>query len=151
MRLESGAPSGALLAIDHPGRAEPILEHAEFDGPERLGERHDHRPAIGECIEDALGLGRVLGHQRHGEALHLFLTAGRHVGCHQHVVAEDETGVQNLVAPFRRHMRLGRRVLVSYHGDDLAAEHLLIDLEGLLTIAVEIQIGVYMHAGLLGG
>src|SRR5436309_4686998 len=32
--------SGRLLAVDHPGDAEAIDQHAETDGPEGLRERH---------------------------------------------------------------------------------------------------------------
>ena len=49
--------SRRLLAKDHPGRAEPIRDHAEAFGKEGLSHRHAHRPALGEGVKDALRLG----------------------------------------------------------------------------------------------
>jgi len=48
---------GLLLAEDHPGRAEPIRDHAETFGKEGLFHRHAHRPALGEGVIDTFRLG----------------------------------------------------------------------------------------------
>src|SRR5215510_14865507 len=40
------ARSGGFRAIDHPGRAAAVGQHAEFQGPEGLGERQGYRGAI---------------------------------------------------------------------------------------------------------
>src|SRR6478609_2354936 len=44
--------SRRLLAKDHPGRAEPIRDHAKAFGKEGLSHRHAHRPALGEGVID---------------------------------------------------------------------------------------------------
>jgi hypothetical protein len=50
-----------LLADDHPRRAKLVGEHREFCGEKGLARWHSHGRLVGECIEDALGLGRLLG------------------------------------------------------------------------------------------
>ncbi len=54
-----------VLAVDHPAHAELVDEHAESFGPERLLVWHEHLPAFGQRLEDALAL-RV-GHVAHGQ------------------------------------------------------------------------------------
>src|SRR5262245_10025880 len=52
--------SGHLLfAVDHPGRAELIDQHPEAMRPEGLLDRHLHRALFRECMEHAIGLGRL--------------------------------------------------------------------------------------------
>src|SRR5215210_6666950 len=142
--------SGRLLAIDHPWRAEAVDEHAEPDCPEGLLDRHLHRPALRERLEDALGFRRAVDVEADREALHHALRpVGRGVRGHEHLVADAEPRMHDLVAPFRRHVRLGRRALVGHHHLDLAAEELGVDVERLLAIAVEEQVRVQSHRRLL--
>src|ERR1700686_3488474 len=83
-RLSSGRPlagapgnegSGRFLAVDHPGRAEPVDQHAETDGPERLLDRHPHRSAFRQCVKNAFRVLRVVDAERYREAFHVFLVA----------------------------------------------------------------------------
>jgi hypothetical protein len=57
--------------------------------------------------------------------------------------------MDDLVAPLRRHLFGHRRIRVCHHHDDLAAQALLVELEGRLALAVEDQIGIQMHHALL--
>src|SRR5262245_64610438 len=72
------ARSGGLRAIDHPGRAEAVGQHAELQGPEGLAEGHGHLGAFGQRIEDALRLGWLLDIERHRHALHLLPSNSRY-------------------------------------------------------------------------
>src|SRR5262245_43129439 len=129
--------SGGFRAIDHPGRAEAVGQHAELQGPESLAEGHGHRGAIGQRIEDALRLGRVGDIERDLHALHLLKPAVRRVRGHQRIVAKFEAGVQDLLAPFRRRVVGAGTSLERHHGDDLAAEDLGVRPKRFLAIAVE--------------
>src|SRR5262245_14544217 len=66
-----------LLADDHPRRAKLVGEHREFCGEKGLAKWHSHGRLVGECIEDALGLGRLLGVDCDREALHRLVAVGR--------------------------------------------------------------------------
>src|SRR5262249_26171521 len=58
-----------LLAIDHPGYAVAIDEHAEAHGPEGLRYRHRHRPALRQCSEYPVGVLRIRQLDRDGKAV----------------------------------------------------------------------------------
>src|SRR5207248_10870845 len=65
-RSGGGAPAhrlerfGRLGAVDHPGRPEAVGAHAEAVRPEGLLEGHGDGAALGERLEDALGVGRLI-------------------------------------------------------------------------------------------
>src|SRR5580700_8693896 len=65
--LDRGIETSAhrLLAIDQPRRAELIRQHAEPDGPERLGDRHRHRPVLRQCMKDPFRFRRAVDAERH--------------------------------------------------------------------------------------
>src|SRR5215510_4236339 len=131
--------------VDHPGRAETVDQHAEALGEERLGERHVDLAAVGKPVEHACRLldGRNL--ERHGVAAGRLLVPGRGVGGHQHLVADREPRMHDLLVPFLRHVALGRRALVLEHRLDLAVEQPGVELEGFLAVALEEQIRIDTH------
>src|SRR5262245_4167139 len=131
------ARSGGLRAIDHPGRAKAVGQHAELQGPEGFAERHGHLGALGQRVEDALRLGRLLDIERHRHALHLLKPARRRIRGHQRIVAKFQAVMQDLVAPLRRRLVRRGAPCERHHGDDLAAENLGISPQGFLAIAVE--------------
>ena len=140
-----------LLAIDHPRRAVLVGQHAELLRPEGLGQSHAHRSAFGQSVEHALGVLGFLEAEIDREALHRLVIGRRRVGAHQHEAVADDAGMDDLLAPFRRHVAFGRRALMRHHHRDLAAEDLRIGFEGLLAIAVEGEVGIDLHASLLAG
>src|SRR5215469_4770737 len=64
-----------LLAVDHPGRAEPIGEHAETLCPEGFLDRHAHVSLLRQGGEDAIGFRRFFDAQRHRESFHAAVVA----------------------------------------------------------------------------
>jgi hypothetical protein len=55
----------------------------------------------------------------------------------------------DLVAPFGRHVLLPGRAGVGHHGVDFAIKALRIELECFFTLAIEENIGIQLHRGLL--
>jgi hypothetical protein len=137
------------LAVDHPGRAELIDQHAEAGGPERFLDRHPHGSVLGQGMKYPLRLRRIGDTESHGEALHVFRAAGGGIGTHQHLVAHDQASVHDLLAPFRRHMLLRGGAFVRKHRFDPSAENLLVELERRLAVALEGEVGIQLHHALL--
>jgi hypothetical protein len=71
-----------LPAVDLPGYAELIYEHAKTDGPESPLERHLHGSVFGERFKDAFCLRWVGDGQQHVETPGLFILLRKHVGAH---------------------------------------------------------------------
>src|SRR5262245_63832001 len=94
----SFAYSAALrpVAIDHPRNAELVGQHAETGGPERLLDRHAHGTVVGERRKNAFSFFRIVGLDRHVEALRFLEMIGWCIGAHQYVVAKDEACVHDL-------------------------------------------------------
>src|SRR6266496_2718440 len=78
------------------------------------------------------------------------VVAWRSVRSHQDSVANNQASVNDLIAPFRRHMCLSRRARVGHHSFDFAAETLSIELERLRALAAKIKIWIQLHSFLLG-
>jgi hypothetical protein len=57
--------------------------------------------------------------------------------------------MDDLLAPFGRHVLSGRRSFMRNHRHDLAAENLLVGRERFLAFSIEQQIGVQFHRTLL--
>src|SRR5262249_28467657 len=73
----------------------------------------------------------------------------RGVGTHQHLVADHQAGMHDLVAPLPRRLLRHWRAAVRHHRDDPAAETTLIELERRLAPTVEGQIRTQLHGVLL--
>jgi hypothetical protein len=58
--------------------------------------------------------------------------------------------MHDLLLALRGRLHLRRAILVAQHQLDLAAQHLLIELERRFAIAVEKQVGIDLHRLLLG-
>src|SRR5690606_40916633 len=77
------------FAVDHPGHAETVGEHAEALGPEGFLHRHHYLPALGQRREQALALGDAIGVKADRAALDAFIggataeLAGQGVRGHQ--------------------------------------------------------------------
>src|SRR5262249_9895550 len=147
-RWTMSPPSRRLFAVDHPWRPEPVDQHAEALGPERRLDRHPDRPALGQGLEDALGVSRIGDTERDREAFHGLVAAGRRIGTHQRLVAHGQPGVHDLVVPFGRHMIRGRRAGMRNHRLDRAAENLRIEPERGLALAAEGEVGIELHRAL---
>src|SRR5579862_858360 len=57
--------------------------------------------------------------------------------------------MNNLLSPFCRDVLRGGRAFVSHHAADFGAEHSLVELERLFTVAIEIKVGIHLHSTLL--
>ena len=64
------------LAVDEPGDAEGIDDHAKAGGPEGFFEGEDDSTAGGEGVKDALGFGDALDLKGEGEAAGFLVTIG---------------------------------------------------------------------------
>src|SRR3546814_6417079 len=62
MRPFRATESFRTFAVDHPGNAEAVDEHAEANGPEGLLERHPHSAVFRQRAENALRLRRSEEH-----------------------------------------------------------------------------------------
>src|SRR5690349_18197113 len=82
-------------AVDHPGRAEAVGRHAEALGPEGLPERHLHRAALRQRVEDARGFGDVVDMEGDPEPLRRPVMPLRAVGGHQRLIRHLQTGMED--------------------------------------------------------
>lgn len=67
------------------------------------------------------------------------------VAAHQHLTSGVEPGVHDLRLVACRHEFFRREIAVGDHGDDLATEAPLVELERGLAPAIEHQVGVPLH------
>src|SRR5262249_22704491 len=117
---------GSLFAVDHPRYAELIDKHAKPGGPEGLLDRHRHLPVFSQCVKYAFRICRIIDLERYGEAFWCFIALRRSVRPHQYLIAHDQAGVEDFVAPLRWHMFLHWRTRMGNHCFDFAAKALLI-------------------------
>src|SRR5262249_17865362 len=90
-----------LLAVDHPGRAVLIDQHAEALSPEGLGDGHHHLGiTLRQFGEDAVGFLWIVDAQRHRKSLRLVEALFRRIGAHQHLVAHDHARMHDQIAVF---------------------------------------------------
>src|SRR5688572_20324041 len=139
------------LAVDQPRYAEAIHEHAKTRGPERFLERHYNPTVLGQFVKDTLGVSCALDVQRHREALWFVITIRRDVATHEHLVADPQAAVHDLVGPVGRNLIRQRSSGVTKNRPELAAETLLIELERCLALSLETQIRVHLHGEPLVG
>src|SRR5687768_14472839 len=83
--------------------------------------------------------------KREREALWFLIAIRRYVATHQHMVAECEAAVHDLVPPVGRDLIRQRSPGVTEHRPELAAETLLMELERCLALSLEAQIRVHLH------
>src|SRR5258708_17431850 len=138
---------GCLPAVNHPRDAESIDQHTKSHGPECFPEWHRHGTVFHQSVKYALGLYRVLNANVDVEAMRFLVAIWRGVHPHQYLAADYQTCVNDLASPFRRHLVRDRRALMGHHGVDFAAEALLIELERVLTLPVEMEVGIKLHGG----
>jgi glyoxylase-like metal-dependent hydrolase (beta-lactamase superfamily II) len=65
------------------------------------------------------------------------------------VLPNSMRAVQDGLLPAGRHVRRIRLLLVPHHHDDLAAQVLLVEAEGLFAAPVVVEVDVEFHRGLL--
>src|SRR6267143_2226623 len=141
--------SGCLLAVDHPGYAEPVDEHAESGGPEGPLERHLHFALLRQGVKDSFCLRRILDLERHGKAFWLLIALRGSVRTHQYLASHIQAGMKDFLAPCGRHLLGGRRARVGHHGFDFASQTPFIELERCLALTVENKVRVQLHRALL--
>src|SRR6266566_5548491 len=129
-------------AVDHPGNPELVDAHTESLREKGLAERHSDAAAFAERLELALGLGRIGDRQRDRKALRLVEVFGRRVRRHQHLAADRDSGMHDLLLPLGRRRHLGRRLLVSQHHLDFTAKRPFIVFERGLAISIIEHVGV---------
>src|SRR4029450_11355611 len=95
--MRSGRWRHGDFAVDQPGDAEAIDDHAEARGPEGLLERHDDLAVLREVAEDALGGGDARELERQREAFRFLVAAWRDVAAHQRLTGDGHAAVHDLV------------------------------------------------------
>ncbi|KAG0942605.1 hypothetical protein G6F31_014847 [Rhizopus arrhizus] len=146
-RADQAIPAlvGLPAAADHPARSEPVHQRAIRLGPERLLQRHGHRAAGGQLLEHALRIRhRGVGQrQRHALLAGIRVPGGR-VAAHQGLLVQGQPCVHDafgIVGGQGGHGGVGRGVGVADHGFDPAAQHALVEVQGLGAVAVEAEVG----------
>src|SRR6266496_6523772 len=114
------------IAVDEPRYPEAIDEHAKPRGPEGLLEGHHNLAVLGQLVKDTLGVSGVVDLKRERKALWLLVTIGRNIATHQHLVAECNAAVHDLVLPVAWNLVRHRRTGVAENPSELTAETLLI-------------------------
>jgi hypothetical protein len=79
----SGKASCRSSAIDHPGCAELVDEHAKTQCPESFLDRHLHRAVFGQRLEDAFRVCRSVNVEQYREALRFLILFLERVGARQ--------------------------------------------------------------------
>src|SRR5262245_14674803 len=133
------------LAVDQPRYAEAINEHAKSGCPERFLEGHHNPAALGQLVKDTLGVSRALDMKRERETFWLLILIRHYVSSHQHLAADCDAAVHNLVPPVSRHLIRQGRPGVTEDRPELSTETLFIELERCLALSLEAQIWVHLH------
>src|SRR5208282_2077687 len=105
-------------------------------------------PAVGQCGEEALGLGILTHRERERKALEARPSLAAAIGSHHARVADADARVHHLLRGVGRDhgllIALGA-VLEAHEHRHLGAERLAVELERLLGAAVEKQVGLDLH------
>jgi hypothetical protein len=142
----SGKASCRSSAIDHPGCAELVDEHAKTQCPESFLDRHLHRAVFGQRLEDAFRVRRTVNVEQNREALRFLILSLERVGARQqYLVTQGECGMEDLLVSVGGRLFGNRRIAVCQHYDNSAAQALLVKLESRLALAVEYQMGIQFH------
>src|SRR5215469_17422093 len=94
-------PAGRDLrfrAVDHPRDPEAVGAHAEALRPERLLERHADRALLGERLEYALGVGRLVHSHHHVESLRRLVAVRGRIAAEDHLLTDLQPRMDDLVA-----------------------------------------------------
>src|SRR5262245_53617960 len=98
-----------FLRVDRPWYAEAICQETKTGGPERFLKRHANGSSLRQAGKQRLCIAFTwLEHD--AEAPWGFICARSGIGALQRSVADDERGVSNLAAPFRRRFFSHRRI-----------------------------------------
>jgi hypothetical protein len=103
---------------------------------------------LGQNVKDAIRFFCRIEVEHHGEAFWFAIALGEHIRPLQYVFAESECGMDDLLTPLWWRLSGQRRIPLCHHQDDLAAQALLVELEGRFALAVEHQIGIQTHHAL---
>src|SRR5216684_3470743 len=141
--------SGGLFAVDHPRRPEAVGEHAELLRPESFLQLHMYRSVLRHGLVNALRLARIVEPEIDVKALRRFGVIRRRIRCHQQLIAQFETGMDDLVLPLGGYLAFGRRAGMRHHRFDFAAERLFVKFERFFAVSFEEQIRVRLHHALL--
>src|SRR5262245_30738006 len=138
-------PSAIPHRHDHPGDAEAVSHHAEARREERLGKRHLYRAALAESGEQSVSFGLVGRRDRQGKSLEVWLALAVAVRSHDPRLADAKAGMQYLVVRPRWHLHAVRGVLEAHQRLHLGAQSAFVELNCLLTAAVELKIRLNLH------
>lgn len=141
------AHGGRPLAVESPRDAEAVHQHAEAKRPERFLEGHSDRPSFGQCLEDTLGLRRVVEAKGDRETLGLLIVAGGIVGAHQDLIAHPEGGMHDFLAPIGRYLVFARLAFIRHDEINFSTQASLIKLERCFALAVEAEVGSQLNGG----
>src|SRR5207253_6678158 len=108
-------------------------------------EGHGDGAALGERLEDALGVGRLLERRHHREALRRLVAVRRRIAAEQILAAEVDACVDDLPAHFGRRVLGSRGFAVGHREHDSAAESLGVEVESLAAVALEVDVGSGLH------
>src|SRR6478736_4160991 len=94
---------------DHPPKAEPVGDHAETRGPERLAERHLHMSPVCQRGKGAIGFGFIRHREGERKSLKICLPLAESVRCHHGRITDTKTDMHHLVlGAGRQHTRCMR-------------------------------------------
>src|SRR6185436_8807608 len=131
------------LVQEHPGRSEPVAKHGKARRKKRLLHLHEDLAAVRQERIHPICVLVAVEPQAQIRAAHGFRTED--VGAHQHAPANLDASVQDLLPPGRRKTALTRPVAMPIHHRDPAAEMLFVEPEGLLAVALVVEIDVEFH------
>ena len=100
-------------------------------------------------VKDALGLLNVVEIDADGKACLFVEAARRRVRGHENGVADGQTGMEDFLLPFGRHLAGRWRAVVREHRLDFSVEKFFVKLEGFFAVTVEIEIRIELHGALL--
>jgi hypothetical protein len=142
-RYGSGVRGHWTLVDDHPRGAEPVPEHAEAEGKKGLLHGHEDLTALREQAMNPFRPFDAADGERKVDTAHRLKSCRRNIAAHDLCPVKDHVGVEDA---FRGRGVLGAWLLaVLHHRDDLAAQMLFVEAEGLLAVAAIVEIRVHFH------